>query len=331
MKNAYFYPQHFMDNDRLAAFYDDPKWSASKIYRKTGIRNRHVVESELVSDLAVYASERLFDEYGIDRNSVDFILLCTQSPDYFLPTTACLVQDRLGLPTSIGALDINLGCSGFVYGLALSQGLLSSCVASRVLLLMSETYSSHIHPLDKSVRTIFGDAASASLIEKDDLDSIGKFVLGTDGSGATNLIVPAGGMARPRSQETAREETDEAGNVRSLNNLYMNGPEIFSFTLRAVPDMVRQTLDKNNLSGDDIDLYVFHQANRFILENLRDRLEIPDDRFYIDVEDTGNTVSATIPIALRNAFDKGLIGKGSRVLLAGFGVGYSWGSTVLSF
>jgi 3-oxoacyl-[acyl-carrier-protein] synthase-3 len=329
MRTSFFLPSEALSNDSLAAEYNDPKWSASKIYRKTGIRSRPVVKDELVSDLAVVAAERLFEEHGIDRSAVDFLLLCTQSPDYFLPTTACLVQDRLGLPVTTGALDFNLGCSGFVYGLALAQGLLIAGTASKVLLIMSETYTRHIHPLDKSVRTIFGDAATATLLDADDLPRIGKFVLGTDGSGAPNLIVPAGGMARPRSEETAKEETDEAGNVRSMDHIYMNGPEIFSFTLRAVPDLVRETLRKNELSDDEIDLYVFHQANRFILENLRDRLEIPEERFYIDVEETGNTVCATIPIALRNALDKGLIREGSKVLLAGFGVGYSYGATVL--
>ena len=318
-----------VSNASLAEKYNDPKWSASKIYRKTGIRSRHVVKDELVSDLAVGAAERLFQEYGIDRNSVDFLLLCTQSPDFFLPSTSCIVQHRLGLPTSIGALDFNLGCSGFVYGLSLAQGLLSTGAASKILLIMSETYTRHIHPMDKSTRTIFGDGAAATLLDKEDIPRIGKFVLGTDGSGAPNLIVPSGGMARPRSAETMKEETDEAGNVRSMDNIYMNGPEIFSFTLRTVPDMVRRTLERNELSAEEIDLYVFHQANRFILENLRDRLEIPEERFYIDVEETGNTVSATIPIALRNALDKGLVREGSKVLIAGFGVGYSWGATVL--
>jgi len=329
MKFSCFLPLAHLDNEHIAAEYNDPKWSESKIYRKTGIRSRRVVKDELVSDLAVGAAKRLFDEYGIDRNSIDFLLLCTQSPDYFLPTTACIVQHSLDLPTSTGAIDFNLGCSGFVYGLSLAQGLLSTGAASTILLIMSETYTRHIHPMDKSTRTIFGDGAAATLLDKEDIPRIGRFVLGTDGSGAPNLIVPSGGMARPRSVDTAKETTDEDGNIRSMDNIYMNGPEIFSFTLRAVPDMVRRTLERNDLSSEEIDMYVFHQANRFILENLRDRLEIPEDRFYIDVEETGNTVSATIPIAIRNALDKELIQEGSKVLIAGFGVGYSWGATVL--
>ena len=326
-----FWNDFYLDNTKLETIYSDPSWTAKKILRKTGIASRPIAREMLVSDMAVKAAENLFEEHGIDRNSIDYLLLCTQSPDYYLPTTACMVQDRLGLPTSIGALDFNLGCSGFVYGLSMAKGLIAGSVAKKVLLITSETYTKHIHPMDRSTRTIFGDGASATLICQEDLAQIGRFSLGTDGSGYRNLIVPSGGMALPRTAETAQEETDESGNVRSKNNLYMNGPEIFSFTLRAIPGMVKDVLEKNGLTQQDIDLFVFHQANRFILETLRDKLSIPHDRFVIDVEDIGNTVSSTIPIALKRAIARGQIKKGSKILIAGFGVGYSWGATVLDF
>jgi 3-oxoacyl-[acyl-carrier-protein] synthase-3 len=326
-----FMPLDRLDNVSLEALYQDPKWTASKILRKTGIASRPVAGEMLVSGLAVGAAEALFTEHEGAKEGIDYLLLCTQSPDYYLPTTACLVQHRLGLPKTVAALDFNLGCSGFVYGLSLAKGLLAGGLARKVLLITAETYSKHIHPHDRSTRTIFGDGAAATLLTEDDIPRIGAFVLGTDGSGGPNLIVPSGAMALPRSAETAQEETDESGNIRSKDNLYMNGPEIFSFTLRVVPDMVRQTLALNDLTLDDIDLFVFHQANRFILENLRDKLGIAPDRFIIDVEETGNTVSATIPIALRRALDKGHLKEGHKVLIAGFGVGYSWGATVLTF
>lgn len=326
----YFLPQKKLFNQDIEKIFNDPKWTAQKIFQKTGIQARHVVTEELASDLAVGAAEALFEKTGIDRTTIDFMLLCTQSPDYFLPTTACLVQDRLGLPTSLGALDFNLGCSGYVYGLALAKGLLKTYASKRLLLITSEIYSRHIHPMDKSTRTIFGDGATATLLEEEDVNRIGQFVFGTDGSGAPNLMVPAGGMALPRSRETAKEESDKAGNVRSANNLYMNGPEIFSFTLRAVPDLIKKTLKKNNLTMSDIDCFIFHQANKFILESLRDKLEIPHDRFVIDVEEVGNTVSSTIPIALQRSLEQGIINKGDKVLIAGFGVGYSLAATVLS-
>ena len=325
----FFLPANLTTNLSLELSYSSPKWTAKKILRKTGISSRPIAGDMLVSDMAVKAAEGLFEENGIDRSTVDFLLLCTQSPDYYLPSTACIVQDRLGLPTTSGALDFNLGCSGFVYGLSLAKGLLSGGIAQNVLLITSETYTKHIHPMDRSTRTIFGDGAAAVLISREDLPNIGNFVLGTDGSGYKNLIVPSGGMAIPRSEETAKEQTDESGNIRSKDNLYMNGPEIFSFTLRTVPDMIHQVLERNGLKQENVDHFVFHQANRFILESLRDKLSIPEEKFVIDVEETGNTVSPTIPIAIKRAMEKGRIKKGDKILIAGFGVGYSWGATIL--
>jgi len=329
---SYFLPEKTLTNDDLAIEYKS-NWNSKKIYKKTGIKSRHIAATETTSQLAVQAAEKLFSESGFPKDKIDFLLLCTQSPDYFLPTTACIVQDILGLPTSCGAFDFNLGCSGFVYGLAITKGLIAGGMAKNVLLLTVETYTKYIHPKDKSVRTIFGDGAAATLIthEKGDPCKIGEFVFGTDGKGASNLIVPAGAMAMPKSEETAKEMVDEQGNVRSLNNLYMNGPEIFNFTLDIVPDTVKSLLARAKLSMDDIDLFVFHQANKFMLDSLRDKIGIPEEKFYLNMEDKGNTVSATIPIAMKDALDEGRIRRGDRLMLVGFGVGYSWAGCIVEW
>ena len=329
---SYFLPEKTLTNDDLAIEYES-NWNSKKIYKKTGIKSRHIATTETTSHLAVQAAEKLFSESGFPKDKIDFLLLCTQSPDYFLPTTACIVQDILGLPTSCGAFDFNLGCSGFVYGLAITKGLIAGGMAKNVLLLTVETYTKYIHPKDKSVRTIFGDGAAATLIthEEGDPCKIGEFVFGTDGKGASNLIVPAGAMAMPKSEETAKERVDEQGNVRSLNNLYMNGPEIFNFTLDIVPDTVKSLLARAKLSMDDIDLFVFHQANKFMLDSLRDKIGIPDEKFYVNMEDKGNTVSATIPIAMKDALDEGRIRRGDRLMLLGFGVGYSWAGCIVEW
>jgi len=329
---SYFLPEKTLTNDDLAIEYES-NWNSKKIYKKTGIKSRHIATTETTSQLAVQAAEKLFSESGFPKDKIDFLLLCTQSPDYFLPTTACIVQDILGLPTSCGAFDFNLGCSGFVYGLAIAKGLIAGGMAKNVLLLTVETYTKYIHPKDKSVRTIFGDGAAATLIthEEGDPCKIGEFVFGTDGKGASNLIVPAGAMAMPKSDETAEETVDEQGNVRSLNNLYMNGPEIFNFTLDIVPDTVKSLLARAKLSMDDIDLFVFHQANKFMLDSLRDKIGIPEEKFYLDMEDKGNTVSATIPIAMKDALDEGRIRRGDRLMLVGFGVGYSWAGCIVEW
>ena len=308
-------------------------WTEDKIYQKTGIRERRVATTELVSDLATGACERLFaDSPSFDRNEVDMLLLCTETPDYYMPATACLVHRRLGLRPDSGALDYNLGCSGFIYGLALAKSLVFSGVARNVLLVTADTLSKTVNPMDKSTRTIFGDAAAAILVGTGESGgAIGGFVLGTDGSGAEKLLIPAGGFAIPRSAEPAVVRPTLLGNVRSQDNLYMNGPEILDFTVRTVPGCVRGVLERHAMTMEDVDLFVFHQATRLILDHLRKEMEIPEERFYVCMEQTGNTVSSTIPIALAEAVREGRVRPGSRVMLVGFGVGFSWGATILTW
>lgn len=327
---AYYLPEEKLDNATLNTLF--PEWSVDKISGKTGIFQRHIsAKDEFVSDMAVKASQKLFEENNISPDSIDFILLCTQSPDYFLPTTACLVQDALGVPTTAGALDFNLGCSGYVYGLAMAKGLIMSGVAKNILLITSETYSKFIHPQDKSNRTIFGDAAAATLITNGDgFASILDFELGTDGRGAKNLIVKKGAVRFP-ADDKDEDYVDEFENVRNDKNLFMNGAEIFNFTSGAVPGLVKNTLQKNNLGADDITMYIFHQANKYMLNHLRKKLEIPEEKFFYFLNNCGNTVSSTIPIALKEAVQGATLVKSNKVLLAGFGVGYSWGGCVVSF
>ena len=328
---SYYLSQTILTNEDLELAYNSPSWTASKIYRKTGIKTRHIATDELVSDLAVEAGKKLFSEYGIKPESIDFVLLCTQSPDYYLPSTACIVQDRLGISQNAGAFDYNLGCSGYIYGLATAKGLLTAGVAKNILLITSETYSKHINPLDRSTRTVFGDAATATLISKNDIDNIGAFILGTDGSGYSNLIVPAGAMAQPLNCET-EDVQDHSGNIRNDSNLFMNGPEIYAFTLRNVPSLVSNILSKNKTTINEIDYVILHQANKLVLTSLQEKVEIPEEKFCIDVEETGNTVSSTIPLALKRAIEakNPKVTPNSKILIAGFGVGYSWGGTIIT-
>lgn len=322
---SYYLPEKIITNDDLVKEF--PEWTVDKIASKVGVLERHVVnDDETAVDLAVKAGEKLFVEHGIDRESIDFILFCTQSPDYYLPASACVIQEKLNIPTSIGALDFNQGCSGFIYGLLLAKGIVQSKIASNVLLITSETYSKHIHPKDKGNRTIFGDAAAATLISSEGFAKIGNFDTGTDGSGANNLIVKTGGLRN--KLQTGDITFDESGNPISSDHLYMNGGEIFNFTSYAVPLLVEKVLIKNNIKSNDVDLYVFHQANKYMINYLRKLLEIDKDKFYIFMEKVGNTVSSTIPIALHEAQKENLLH--GNILIAGFGVGYSWGGTVLT-
>jgi 3-oxoacyl-[acyl-carrier-protein] synthase-3 len=324
-KIEYVLPENVLTNEQLNQ--DFPEWNSHKIADKVGVKKRHIAAiNETATDLAILAAEKLFK--SIDRNNIDFLLYCTQSPDYILPTSACIIQDRLGLNRSIGALDFNLGCSGFIYGLSLSKGLIKAGIAKNVLLITSETYSKHIHKLDKGNRSIFGDGAAATLISQSEFEKIGNFEFGTDGKGFDNLIIKNGG-ARNKYQESSEDIIDDSGYVRNDNFLYMNGPEIFNFTIQAIPPLVEQTLKKNNLTIENINDIVFHQANKFMLDYLRKKLKVPEEKFYQNMLETGNTVSATIPIALKDCFENKIINEGDKVLLAGFGVGYSWGGTII--
>lgn len=324
---SYYLPQRELTNEELAMEF--PEWTAEKVANKVGIECRHIAAlDETAGDMAERAANKLFVEWAVKPEEIDFIMLCTQSPDYFLPTTACILQSHLNIPTNAGAMDYNLGCSGYIYGLALAKGLVVSGVANNVLLVTSETYSKHIHPKDKGNRTIFGDAAAATVISTRGFARIGEFSLGTDGNGAENLIVKTGGM---RHQKRRNDLCfDEDGVLRSSDNLYMNGSEIFSFTQDRVPSLIASTLNKNNSVMSDIDLFVFHQANKFMLNFLRKKLKIEEDRFYYCMAHFGNTVSSTIPIALKEAMKEKRITEG-KILIAGFGVGYSWGSVILEF
>ena len=321
---SYYLPENVLTNELLVQ--DFPEWTVEKVAEKIGVKKRHIASADETSlDMAEKAASLFFEEHKIDRLSIDFILLCTQSPDYFLPTSACILQNRLNLPTSCGALDFNQGCSGFVYGLSLAKGLIAGSIAKNVLLITSETYSKHLHPKDKGNRTIFGDAAAATLISTEGFAEILNFSLGADGSGYQNLIVRSGALRMP--EKTHKVKFDESDNPVSDDFLYMNGAEIFNFTLESVPLLVEDTLKKNSIEKNDIDLFVFHQANKYMLNFLRKKNKIAEEKFYYCLENFGNTVSSTIPIALKEAQKEDLL-KGN-ILLAGFGVGYSWGGVIL--
>ena len=321
---SYYLPKKVVTNEQLVEEF--PEWSVDKIAKKIGINERHVAaEGETAGDIACEAAKMLFEEHGIDKSDIDFVLLCTQSPDYFLPSTSCVIQHRLGLSTKCGAFDFNLGCSGYEYGLAVAKGLISSGISKNILLLTAETYNKHIHPKDKGNRTIFGDGASASLVSTEGFAEIGDFVLGTDGSGYDKLIHKSGAMRHYRQLNDL--VYDEDGSPVSSDHLYMDGRAIFDFTSDVVPAMIDELLAKSKMTMADINLFVFHQANKYMINYLRKLIEIDKEKFYVFMENVGNTVSSTIPIALCEAQKEDKLH--GNVLLAGFGVGLSYGATML--
>ena len=325
---SYYLPEKVVTNEELLQEF--PEWSVDKVAAKVGVDSRHVAaKDETAGDMAEKAARKLFEEYNVDPKTIDFILLCTQSSDYFLPSTACILQDRLGIPTSAGAFDYNLGCSGCIYGMAMGKSFVDSGLAKNVLLLTAETYQKYLHTSDKSNRSIFGDGAAACLISTDGIAEIGDVVLGTDGSGAKHLVVKTGGARQKVATGVVTEDEDR--HQKFDDYLYMNGSAIFNFTLDAVPVMMKQILEKNQIEKDDVDFYVFHQANKFMLNTIRKVCGLPKDRFYVNLAETGNTVSSTVMIGLKQCLEVGTIISGMKVMVTGFGVGLSWGGTILKF
>ncbi len=328
---SYHLPERTETNEQLAA--ENPDWDMNRAVRKLGITARHIAAAdETASDLGVIAARELLDRNIVDVSEIDYLIFTTESPDQFLPPSACQMQSRLGLARHVGAFDMNLGCSGFIYALHLAKSLVDGGGVRNVLLVLADTYTKYIHPRDRTVRRLFGDGAAAALVGNSaEGERIGSFVLGTDGAGADSLIVPAGGMRLPKSAETAIARQDASGCTRGPENLFMDGPAIFAFANEIVPPMIDDVLAKAQLTRDEIDWFVYHQANKFMLDRLAQLTDVPDEKMVLDVEHVGNTVSASVPIAIQTYVDAGRIKPGHKLLLAGFGVGLSWGACVVTW
>jgi 3-oxoacyl-[acyl-carrier-protein] synthase-3 len=303
--------------------------SARKVSEATGVIERRIASPEVcTSDLCAAAAELLLKELDRPVSDIGGLIFISQSPDYVLPATSQVLQHRLGLPDSVFAFDVNLGCSGYVYGLWLAASLVSS-TARPVLLLVGDTPNKMVSPVDQSTALLFGDAGSATLLEPAAESPPMHFVFGTDGAGAEHLIIPAGGFRQPRTKETAtRTARETESNVRGDQDVHMNGAEIFAFTLQRVPKMVKQLLETSGHTIDEADAVVFHQANGFMLEHLRKKLKVPAEKFIVEIGQYGNTSSASIPLAMTVSPSIATLSKATsaRLLLGGFGVGFSWGA-----
>ncbi|MES2515240.1 MAG: ketoacyl-ACP synthase III [Bacteroidota bacterium] len=316
-----YLPQNVVTNELLAKEFGS---SEEQIFKNTGIRQRYSsAPDEISSDMAVKAAETLFEQYQIDRNSIDFLIFCTEGFDHKGPSTSCLIQHRLGLGTHTGCIDLPYGCSGYVYGIGMANALLTSLMAKKVLFLTADIPTKVSHKKDLELRSIFSDIGTATIITKAETDQ--HFIFGTDGGGYNNLIVDHSGCRNPQTIEKLRE------NDMPIGHMKMNSTEIFLFAVKRVPGLVADILKKHELSVDDIDLFVFHQASYFMLDVIRRKCKIPKEKFFINIENFGNSVSSTIPVALKDAEEKGVLKKGMKVMVAGFGIGYSWGATIMTY
>jgi 3-oxoacyl-[acyl-carrier-protein] synthase-3 len=311
----YYLPPKLLSNEDLV--FDNPDWRMDDIEKKTGIKYRYICEDAQTSkDIALLACEKIFNS-NVRRSDIDFLIVVTESPEYIAPAMSCDLQNSLGLETSIASFDVNLGCSGFVYGLMIADSILCANNYSNGLLVCVDTYSKYISSNDRTCRPLFSDAASATLITASKKKTVGPFVLGTDGSGYKDLMVKNSGTIK---------------NINTERNLYfMNGSAVFMFTMRVVPKAVNDLLIKEKCNTEDIDLFVFHQASKLVIDNLKRLLKLSNEKVFENYQLVGNTVSSSIPIALSQAKSAKKIKKGSVVMLVGFGVGLSWGATIIRY
>ncbi|MEA3445705.1 MAG: ketoacyl-ACP synthase III [Bacteroidota bacterium] len=328
-----YLPEKIISNEDLDKLH--PEWNIHELAKITGVMQRHVAgENDLASDYAFTVAEQLFDESGISRNEIDFVLFNSYSPDYLSPNTACILQDKLGIPTHAGAIDFNVGCTGFVYGLSIANGLVVSGACKNVLFITADVTTKYLHPGDKSTWTLFGDGAAACIVSektKDDTGEINSFVLGSDGRGHKNIIIKNGGAKQPLRQMNAPDITDNYGNTVNDNCIKMNGSAVFLFSIKTAPKMIKQLLEKENLIPENIDRVVFHQASKYILQNIAKKTGFGSEQYRLDLEKVGNIVASSIPTALHHDIQEGKIKQGDTLLLASFGVGFSWAGTILKW
>ncbi len=322
-------PKERLTNDVLAQRFGDSVMA--KIENMTGIHARRIsAKGECASDLAVKAANSLFESGACNKDEIGLLIFGTQTPDYTMPTTACIIQDRLGLSTSCAAFDVNLGCSQYPYILALARSWIASGLCKKALVLTADTPSKLINFMDKSAVTLFSDAASASILEASDTDCIEDFDFGSDGSGFSDLIVPASGFRNPPTPDDHIVREDENHNFRANVNMHIDGFKIFTFAYRVVPESVKRLLAKNNLTVDDIDMFIFHQAGEMMVSSVAKKLGIASEKVHRCMSEFGNCGGSSVPIALANAILAGRVKAGMRIVLSAFGVGLSWGSVLMT-
>jgi 3-oxoacyl-[acyl-carrier-protein] synthase-3 len=304
----------------------------ARIDKASGVSRRPRLQAGTSpGELALAAARAVLAHGKVAASEIDAIIYVTQSGEFVLPATACILQNRLEVPQDAVAFDVNLGCSGYVYGLFLATSMIRSGARKRVLLVAGDASSRGIDDRDRSAAPLFGDAYGATVVEAtDEADAFGPFRLGTDGAGWANLIQPVGMRRFQELADFERSRPAELEKAQYPTKLYMNGEEIFSFTLLRVPPLVKGLLDEAKKTVENVDYFVYHQANKFMLEQLRRKSKIPPEKFLYSIGEYGNTSSASIPVTICHAL-KGSDKKGIEALVAGFGVGYSWGATILRF
>lgn len=324
-------PEREICIDDELELYDGNNKRIERLKAAVGIHTRRVVEDDqTASDLCEYAARTLLAGMSMDRGDIDALIFVVQAPDYFMPGTSFYLHKQLELSKDCAVFDVNQGCAGYTYGLWLASNLVQAGSCKKVLLLVGDTQSRSVNPGDRSVVPVFGDAGSATLVEHTEHTVPSYFAIGADGSGYDAIIIPAGGYRKPHSAETGMEQTDEDGNVRCENDLHMDGGRVFNFTLSEVPKSIRRLLDYAEISIDDIDHVVLHQANKYIIESIAAKIGASLDKTPVDtLYRYGNQSSASIPAVICDVLQDRVRSERQSLLLSGFGVGLSWCSGIV--
>ncbi|MBI5698804.1 ketoacyl-ACP synthase III [Candidatus Saganbacteria bacterium] len=317
-----------MDDDM--EYYNGDKKKLEKVKKMVGLDKRYVVDGQTTAaDLCESAAIALINDMGVNKEEIGALIMVTQTPDYFLPATSAYLHGKLNLSKDCAAFDVSLGCSGYIYGLWLAFMMVENKSAKTVLLLVGDTISKLTNAKDKTVSPLFGDAGSATLIQSCELDRKTYFSFHTLGLKYDRLIVPAGAFRKQKNQETAKEISYGDGNTRSAENLYMNGAEVFDFTLEEIPLAIKEILGFAGKTQDEIDYFVFHQANKHIIESIAALSGVPSEKAPLVISEYGNLSSVSIPATICGAMRQDLTGPNKNVLMSGFGVGLSWGTCLL--
>jgi len=325
----YYLPDNIITNEDLQK--ENPDWNLEKVAEKSGVYQRHIAgENETAFDLSVKACDKLFQTN--DKSEIDGIIYCTQSPDYIMPPNSFLLHKYLCLNDEVIVFDFNHACTGYIYGLAMANAFVKAGMAKKILLVTADTYSKYINKKDRSTRVLFGDGAAVTIVEESNKrEGIIDIDLRSSGSGYDKFWIPAGGLRLPKSEITSVEIENDKGNIRTQDNIEMDGFGVWSFINSVAPKQVDRLLKKNNLKTADIDQFIFHQASLLTLESIMRHLKLDEEKVFINIRNIGNTVSATIPIALKDAIDQGKINIGSTLILSGFGVVLSYGSIIMKY
>lgn len=315
--------------------YDLDIWPADevrKVVDKIGVTERRFVDDKTcASDLCFAAAERLIADNGIDRSEIDLLVFLSQTPDYRMPATSILLQDRLGLPMSTMAFDVSLGCSGFINALSIVYAMMQNRGFRKALLLDGETRSKVYSRKDRREAFIFGDAGVAALIERDEKFGDSHFSINSDGSRGNLIMIPGGGYRNMSSAETLKEKVvDEYGNIRTDENGYMNGADVFNFVLVEVPKDIKRLMAATGKDIYQMDYYVFHQANAFINNHIAKKLKIDKDRIPWTIQKYGNTSSVSVPLTIVSELKEKMSGE-KKLMLSAFGVGMAWATAIVPF